>query len=211
MSGVGRGAVGILGGTFNPPHLGHLAAARRALEQLGLERVVLMPAHTAPHKRDEPDPGAEHRLAMCRLAVAGRDGLEVCGMELERGGASYTVDTLRDIHASHPNAELTLIVGADTAATLPTWREPGALLELADLAVVTRSGSAERDVRERLAPLLDAAQARVRFLEMPAVDVSSSEVRSRAARGGSLEELVGRDVADYIHEHELYGAQDAQR
>jgi nicotinate-nucleotide adenylyltransferase len=195
---------GILGGTFNPPHLGHLAAARHARERLGLERVLLMPAHTAPHKRHEPDPGAAHRLAMCRLAAADTEGVGVCALELERGGASYTVDTLRAIHASHPNAELTLIVGADTASTLPGWREPAALLELADLAVVARGGADELAVRDDLDALLGGEPQRVRFLQMPPVEISSSLARETAARGGPLAELVGPAVADYIREHGLY-------
>jgi nicotinate-nucleotide adenylyltransferase len=196
--------VGILGGTFNPPHRGHLAVARYARAQLGLARVLLMPAHSSPHKRGEPDPGPEHRLQMCRLAVAEDEQLGVCALEVERGGASYTVDTLRAIRASHPSAELTLIVGADTASTLPRWREPRALLELAELAVVARSGSDERAVRERLRGLLAHDTAGVRFLQMPPVEVSSSLARETAARGAPLEELVGAAVADYINEHALY-------
>jgi len=225
VAGGTRAGVGILGGTFNPPHLGHLAAAQHARERLGLERVVLMPANTSPGKQGELDPGPEHRLQMCRLAVTGQDGVGVCALEIERGGTSYTVDTLRAIHASHPNAELTLIVGADTASTLPTWREPQTLLELADIAVVARSGSAEREVRERLRALLERSQrrseqraggesgtdtaaqrGRIRFLQMLTVDVSSSLARETAAGDGPLAELVGPAVAGYIREHGLYGA-----
>jgi nicotinate-nucleotide adenylyltransferase len=201
-----RCSAGILGGTFNPPHVGHLAAARHARSALGLDGVVLMPANTAPHKAGEPDPGPEHRLAMCRLAVEGEEGLSACTIEVQRGGASYTVDSLRAIHAGHPHAELTFIVGADTAGTMTSWREPDGVLELAELAVVTRSGSAEQEVRERLGELLSSHPGRVRFLTMPAVEVSSSMARQRAAAGEPLEELVGARVARYITEHGLYGA-----
>ena len=110
------GSLGILGGTFNPPHLGHLAIARDALRELALDRVVLMPARMPPHKPVERDPGSAARLAMCRLLVAGAEDVSVCAHELERDGPSYTVDTLGAIHASHPDAELTVIVGADTNA-----------------------------------------------------------------------------------------------
>jgi nicotinate-nucleotide adenylyltransferase len=201
-----RRSVGILGGTFNPPHIGHLAAARLAREALGLDTVALMPAYAAPHKAGEPDPGAQHRLAMCRLAVQGEDGLSACGAEVERGGASYTVDTLRAMHARHPHTELTFIAGADTARTLPSWREPDALLDMASVAVVTRAGAAESDVRARLDGLAAERRGRVRFLTMPAVEVSSSLVRERAAAGDPLQELVGAAVARYIAEHALYGA-----
>jgi len=199
-------SLGILGGTFNPPHLGHLALARHARDQLGLELVALVPAYTSPHKAhregepdrqrgpDARDPGPEHRLGMCRLAIDGEAGLAVCPVEIERGGLSYTVDTLEEIHANHPNAELTLIVGADVASTLDSWREPARLLELAQLAVAGRPGAA---------PKL-ALDGRVRFLDMPAIDVSSSLARHRAARGESIEELVGPAVAEYIAAHCLY-------
>jgi nicotinate-nucleotide adenylyltransferase len=211
--------VGILGGTFNPPHLGHLAVARHAREELRLDRVLLMPARIPPHKRDAEDPGPEHRLRMCRLAVENADGLSVCAQEIERAGPSYTVDTLRAIHATHPEARLTFILGADTAGTLPAWREPAKLLQLADLAVAARAGSDREEVLEKIAPYLDTLQgatggraiatdrrsARVTFLDMPVMEISSSAARRRAARGEPIEDLVGFAVASYITEHALYG------
>jgi nicotinate-nucleotide adenylyltransferase len=204
--------VGILGGTFNPPHLGHLAIARHAREELALGRVLMMPARIPPHKPAEEDPGPEHRLRMCRLLVEGVDGLSVCELEIERGGPSYTVDTLQAIHSSHPDAQLTFIVGADTASTLPAWREPARLLELAGLAVAARTGSDRDDVLETVTPLLAAGlqgasvdgRARIRFLDMPPIEVSSSMVRERSARGDTVDDLVGGAVASYIHEHGLY-------
>jgi nicotinate-nucleotide adenylyltransferase len=197
-------SLGILGGTFNPPHRGHLAVARHARAQLALERVLLMPAHSAPHKPPGEDPGAEHRLRMCRLAAGEADGLAACGLEVERGGTSYTVDTLEAIHAKHPDALLTFIVGADTARTLGSWRQPGRLLELAELAVATRAGSARDEVLDALTAL--SPQTRVRFLAMPAIAVSSSTVRERIAHGEPIEQLVGPAVAAYISEHRLYAA-----
>jgi nicotinate-nucleotide adenylyltransferase len=141
---------------------------------------------------------------MCRLAVAGCDGVEACALEIERGSPSYTVDTLRAIHASHPHAELTFIVGADTARTLPSWREPRELLELARLAVAARPGTAREDVQRTLAELSGPRPARVCFLDMPEIEISSSAVRARAARGEPLQELVGADAAAYIEAHGLY-------
>jgi nicotinate-nucleotide adenylyltransferase len=211
--------LGILGGTFNPPHLGHLAVARCAREELGLDRVLLMPARIPPHKGAEADPGPEHRLRMCRLAVDGAGGLSVCAQEIERRGPSYTVDTLEALHARHPPALLTFILGADTAGTLPAWREPARVLALAELAVAARSGVAREEVLATLAPLIGAADdggdrdgstasgrraAGVRFLDMPLTEISSSTARERAARGEPIVELVGRAVADYIGEHDLY-------
>lgn len=198
---------GLLGGTFNPPHLGHLAAARRAREELALERVLLMPAHVSPHKLEgEHDPGARTRLEMCRLAVGDEPGLGVCAIEVDRDGPSYTAESLALIRERHADTPLTFIVGADTAGTLPTWRQPRAVLELARLAVVARDGMHTEQVRERLAPLLAQAgpAADVRYLEMTPVPVSSSQARAAAARGEDLAPLVGGAVAAYIAGHGLY-------
>jgi nicotinate-nucleotide adenylyltransferase len=200
--------LGILGGTFNPPHLGHLALARHAREELGLERVLLMPVHTSPHKTPGADPGAEHRLRMCTLAVAEARGVEACGLEVERGGASYTVDTLQAIHTICPDAPLTFIVGADTARTMDSWREPAHLLELAGLAVAMRAGTEREQVLATVASIAGGSNSRedVRFLELEPMEVSSSLVRERAGRSEPIEDLVGEAVADYIAEHGLYRA-----
>jgi nicotinate-nucleotide adenylyltransferase len=195
-------SLGILGGTFNPPHLGHLAVASHALSRLALTRVILMPAAIPPHKQAEEDPGGEHRLQMCRLLTADTPGLSSCALELERGGPSYTVDTLRDIHSSHPEAKLTFIVGADVAATLPSWREPAAILELADIAVADRDGSSREQLLQTLTPM-DAA-GRIRFLQMPTIDASSSQVRDRIAHREPAGDLLGAAVASYITQHALY-------
>jgi nicotinate-nucleotide adenylyltransferase len=184
-------SLGVLGGTFNPPHLGHLALARHARAELGLERVLLMP---------------EHRLQMCRLAVADAHGVEACGLEVERGGASYTVDTLQAIHAICPDARLTFVVGADTARTLDSWREPARLLELAGLAVAMRSGTERGQVLETVASIPGGEREEVRFLEMEPMEVSSSLARERVARSQPIADLVGESVAGYIVEHGLYGA-----
>jgi len=174
--------------------------------------MLLMPVHTPPHKPagdgdwGARDPGPRHRLRMCELTADAHRGLRACALEIERGGASYTVDTLRGIHASHPHARLTFVVGADTACTLASWREPAELLALADLAVAAREGSDPGLVLDTLAALDPGGpSARVRFLQMPPIDVSSSLARQRAARGEPLEQLVGPAVAAYIAEHRLYG------
>jgi nicotinate-nucleotide adenylyltransferase len=205
---MGVARVGILGGTFNPPHLGHVALARCARAELGLERVLLMPANVAPNKPlVDDDPGPEHRLQMCRLAVADEPGVQASALEIERGGTSYTVDTVRAIHDAHPDVELTLIVGADTARTLPGWREPARLLGLVELAVAQRDELDPDDVRAAVCsvPGLDPA-ARVRMLRMGRVAVSSSAVRELVAAGRPVSELVGEAVAGYISEHGLYRA-----
>ena len=140
---------------------------------------------------------------MCELLVEGVDGLSACALEIERDGPSYTVDTLEAIAASHADAELTFIVGADTARTLPTWREPRRLLELASLAVAARAG-AESPGRARGHLRAGWTTRSVRFLDTPLLEVSSSWVRERAGAGEAVEELVGPAVAGYIAAHGLY-------
>jgi nicotinate-nucleotide adenylyltransferase len=169
--------------------------------------VLLMPTHASPHKHaSEDDPGPRHRLRMCQLLVGDDDRLAACAAEIERGGTSYTVDTLTAIHASHPDVTLTFIMGADTASTLAGWREPRKLLALADLAVASRARSAGRErVLDTVGRIAGRDRPpRVRFLEMPEIDVSSSHARSRAARGEPIDDLVGPAVAAYVAEQRLY-------
>jgi nicotinate-nucleotide adenylyltransferase len=194
--------LGILGGTFNPPHVGHLVMAQEALDQLGLDRVVLMPVSRPPHKEAADDPGPEARLELCRLAVAGDERLAVSALEIERGGASYTADTLRELHARQPEQELTFIVGGDMAHSLPAWREPEAVLSLARLAVAEREGVRREDIATRLSELHRGD--RVVFFDMPRIDVSSSSIRRRVAEGRPVRYLVPDAVADAISDHHLY-------
>jgi nicotinate-nucleotide adenylyltransferase len=164
--------------------------------------VALIVAGTPPHKDNADDPGPEHRLAMCRLAVDGVDGLCVSELELARAGPSYTITTLRQINANRPGDELPLIVGGDMAASLPAWEEPEAILELAGLAVAERSDARRDAVLEQLRTLPGGERAV--FLEMPQLDVSSSLVRDEARAGRPIRHLVPDKVADYIEQWRLY-------
>lgn len=165
-----------------------------------------MPAHTPPHKPIDPEAATpEQRLAMCELATAGEQGTSACALEVKRGGPSYTVDTLEEIRDAHPHDRLTLILGADMALTLSSWRRPKRLLELADLAVAQRSGVGSEQVLRAVEPL-HLARDRVRFLGMRPIDVSSSAVRERLAAGLSVAGMLPAGVADYIADHRLYGA-----
>jgi nicotinate-nucleotide adenylyltransferase len=194
--------LGILGGTFNPPHIGHLVMAHEAREQLGLDRVDLVPVSHPPHKEACGDPGAAVRLELCRRATEGDDLLAVSDIEIERGGASYTVDTLRALHERVPEHELTFIVGGDMAYSLSDWREPEAILELARLAVAERQGLRREDIAHRLEPLHSGD--RVVFFDMPRIDISSSAIRERVAAGRSIRYLVPDPVADEIRARALY-------
>ncbi len=141
---------------------------------------------------------------MCRLAVEHDERLAACDLELRRPGPSYTVDTLRALHAADPARELTFILGADMARTLARWRQPREILALARLAVAERDGTARDEIRQTLAPL--KAAGRLEFLDMPPIDVSSSAVRERVADGAPIDGLVPEAVARYIAAHGLYGA-----
>jgi nicotinate-nucleotide adenylyltransferase len=194
--------LGILGGTFNPPHVGHLVMVQEALSQLGLDRVDLMPVARPPHKELLEDPGADVRLELCRLAVAGDERLGVSDVEIRRGGASYTVDTLRALHDRAPEHALTFIVGGDMAYSLPSWREPEAILGLARLAVAEREELRREHITERLQPL--HPRDRVVFFDMPRIDVSSSAIRARVATGRPIRYLVPDAVAEAIGDRRLY-------
>jgi nicotinate-nucleotide adenylyltransferase len=194
--------IGILGGTFNPPHLGHLVCAQEAYLQLELDVVTLMPARIPPHKPVEDEPGAEHRLELCRLAADGDERLAVSDLEIARQGTSYTIDTLRELRTRDPDSELFLIVGGDVAAGLPRWREPERVLELATLAVAKRRGTSRLRVQLALDELPGAERAR--FFRMPRIGVSSTMIRRRVRAGQPTRYLVPDTVAGYIEREGLY-------
>jgi nicotinate-nucleotide adenylyltransferase len=194
--------LGLLGGTFNPPHVAHLVCAQEAYVGLELDRVVWIPVFEPPHKEVEAEPGVEHRIALCQAAVGDDPRFEVSRIEADVPGRSYTVDTLRRLHESSPEDELTFIVGGDMAHALPTWHEPEAVLALATLGVAEREGVRRNDIAERLSGL--AGADRIRFFDMPRLDISSSMIRRRVAHGHPIRYLVPDAVASYISEQGLY-------
>ncbi|HET8758179.1 MAG TPA: nicotinate-nucleotide adenylyltransferase [Solirubrobacteraceae bacterium] len=193
--------LGLLGGTFNPPHIGHLVCATQALAALELDRVLFVPVNQPPHKAAESDPGVEHRVELCRRAVAGNHGLDVSLVDAEVPGPSFTVDTLSRLHDRCPGDQLTFIVGGDMAFSLPTWREPEAILELAELGVAEREGVRRADIVERLS---DLGTEHVRFFDMPRLDISSSQIRRMVAAGRPIRYLVPDAVAEHIEREGLY-------
>jgi nicotinate-nucleotide adenylyltransferase len=161
-----------------------------------------MPVAVPPHKQAQDDPGPEVRVRLCELAVAGDERFAVSRAEVDRGGASYTVDTLRLLHERCEGDDLTFIVGGDMAQSLPAWRDPESVLALARLAVAERDGVAREDLASRLAPLHSGD--RIAFFDMPRLDLSSSAVRRRIAEGRSIRYLVPDAVASEIHDRRLY-------
>jgi nicotinate-nucleotide adenylyltransferase len=196
--------VGILGGAFNPPHVGHMVCAQEALVQLELEKVVFMPVGRAPHRVLEDDPGPEARLEMVELAVADDARFATSRVELDRPGPSYTADTLRDLRSKAADDELFLILGGDQAAALPRWHEPETVLSLATVAVVERTNWSRNAIGIKIGRLRGAE--RIRYLDMPVMQVSSSAIRRRVAGGLPIRYLVPDKVANHIGANGLYGA-----
>jgi nicotinate-nucleotide adenylyltransferase len=195
--------LGILGGTFNPPHLGHLVCAQEAYVHLGLDQVMLMPTRVPPHKQIDEEPGPRHRYELCRAAVDGDERFSVSDLELGREGPSYTVDTLEMLHSQASDTELFFVVGGDVAAGLPQWHRPELVLSLATLAVAKRRGTPQAEVSGALSRLRGGERAA--FFEMPRIGISSTMVRDRVRAGQPIRYLVPGRVEQYINEHGLYG------
>lgn len=195
--------IGILGGTFDPPHVGHLWLATLAADELNLSKVLFVPAANPPHKRRRAISHAADRVLMTRLAVAHDPRLDVSLVELERDGPSYTVDTLEELRRRHPDDELVLIMAADSLAQVETWREPGRLLELAAWAIGPRPGT-ELPTRAELTTRFGRRSSQIHLLSGPALDVSASQIRRRVAAGRAIRYLVPRAVEELILERRLY-------
>ena len=188
--------IGVLGGSFNPPHIGHLIVASDACEALALDLLLIVPANANPLKgMNAGGATAEQRLEMVRLAFAGDSRFEVSSMEMERGGLSYTVDTLEALKTLHPGVELTLLMGIDSLRTMDRWKQPERIRELARVAVLARSGSDDH-----------AVPSGVTVVTTRRVDVSASEIRARVAAGKSIRGFVVESVERFISAAELYRA-----
>jgi nicotinate-nucleotide adenylyltransferase len=212
--------VGILGGTFDPVHVGHVATARASCHALDLDRVLMVPSGTPPH-RQQPGVSRYHRFAMTALAVTGLDRLQVSDLEIGEEDASYTYDTLLRLHARGlPALQIFFITGADAFAEIATWSRYPRVLDMANFVVVSRPGhpvSALRAVLPSLAArMLDverqstnASEPRIHLLDAPTPDVSSTDIRRRLADGGSISGMVPESVCVYIGQHGLYTPADA--
>ena len=189
--------LGMFGGAFDPPHIAHVALARAAVEQLGLDELRIFPTGHAWHKPRAMS-APEHRLAMCRLTFGGLPRTVIDERELRRPGPTYTIDTLRELNAEHPAAQLFLVMGEDQAAALTRWREWEAILALATICLAARPSPAGA-AQPAFPP-----QARVQGLQLPHMPQSATEVRERAAAGAGIAHLVPPAVASYIERHHLY-------
>jgi nicotinate-nucleotide adenylyltransferase len=200
----------VFGGSFDPVHIGHLLAAECCREQAGLDRVLFVPAAIQPHKQDRQLASGQHRMEMLALATGGNDAFAVLGDELERGGVSYTVDTLERLKARHPDDELLLILGPDAFLGLPTWREPQRIIDLAEVLAVEReslddlSDAATREPLETLLGRERLDRVISKRVRLPAIGIRASDLRAAVAAGQSIRYRTPRAVECSIATHGLY-------
>jgi len=189
--------LGILGGTFNPPHNGHLIVAECVRERLGLERILFVPSEISPHKQHADPVSSRDRLEMVKLAIRGNSAFGFSDVEITRGGVSYTVETLQDLESIHPLARFYLLIGMDNLAEFHSWKDPGRLLELAEVIVMSRPEFTMTGVDPSI-------KGRVTMCEVPDIGISSREIRRRVKEGKSIRYLVPETVEVYIRAHRLY-------
>jgi nicotinate-nucleotide adenylyltransferase len=203
----GRRSIGVMGGTFDPIHVGHLAVAEEAREALALDRILFVPAGSPPHKAASEVSDVDHRVAMVELAIADNPDFELSRIEVDRPGPSYTVDT---VEALAREADVTLILSVETFRELPTWHEPARLFDAARLAVVPREGYPASDPAWLEATFPGRAD-RVSYLEGPRLGLSSTQIRARVSAARSIRYLVPAPVDAYIAAHHLYGSSSTER
>jgi nicotinate-nucleotide adenylyltransferase len=195
--------IGIFGGTFDPPHVGHLALASAARIQLGLDRLLWMLTPDPPHKLHQTITPIAHRLAMVDLALAGHPEFELSRVELDRPGPHYALDTVRLVQEQNPDSGIVYLMGSDSLRDLPSWHRPSDLLSALRYIGVMRRPDSNYDL-PALEEMLPGISAKVRFVDAPPVDISASEIRSLAAAGKPFREFVTGDVYEYIIEYRLY-------
>jgi len=206
----GARRIGLLGGTFDPIHVGHLDAAAAARRALALDEILVIPAHDPPHRSDEPHASAFHRFAMICLAIEDQPGYRACDIELRRQGPSYTALTLRDLHAAGwQQSQLYFVVGADAFAEVATWFEYPAILDACRFAVVARPGTSLEAALARTPDLRNRVGDSIQLVEAATAAVSSSDIRARLLAGRAVSGLVPPAVEHHIVRHRLYGTVDA--
>jgi nicotinate-nucleotide adenylyltransferase len=196
--------VGIMGGSFNPIHYGHLLLAECAYEQLGLQRILFMPLREPPHKNSAELASGDHRANMVKLAIKDNPHFKISMLELSRNGTTYTADSLSILKEENPKTEYYFIVGADSFFALQNWRDPQRIFDLCTVVVAGRDLVPKNKMKQQLDFLQESYDARVAFIDMPAVGISSAMIRSRIAANKSIKYFVPGEVEDYIRELHLY-------
>ena len=195
---------GILGGTFNPVHLGHLAIGRAAYEEYGLDRVLFMPTAISYLKDQKDILSADDRMTIVSLAIENEAGFELSDYEVVKGGNTYTYETLEYFRKTDPEEELFFITGADTLFSIDTWRKPERIFELAHLLVAVRDEHSEKEYDDRILYLKERFSADIGLLSCKRMDISSSFIRKRIKEGGDVSEFLPKRVCEYIREKKLY-------
>lgn len=190
-------SIAVYGGTFNPPHCGHLIVAESVAETLRLDRVIFVPTNRPPHKGTQGLAPAADRLAMTKLAVVGNDRFEASDIEVARGGLSYTIDTLRAVAEGHPGTRLKLLIGADNLFDFEGWKSPLDILEIADLLVMTRPGYDAQKTRPGFPP-------HASLVTVPQIGISGTDIRRRVKFRQSIRYLVPPAIEEYIRRRGLY-------
>jgi len=201
---MAREQIGLFGGTFDPPHLGHLILAAEAYSQLGLDRLLWILTPDPPHKQDQAITSVEHRLAMVNLAIGDNPSFELSRVELDRPGPHYTLDTVEIIADQYPDADISPIIGGDSLQDLPTWHRPKEILYACHWVGVMRRPGEETNL-EALERELPGISSKVHYVDAPLLEIASREIRSRVATGRPFRYYLPLPVYEYINEHHLYG------
>ena len=197
------GRIAIIGGAFDPVHFGHLAAAQTVYENFDVEKVVLMPLGDAPHKDVSKTP-ARQRYEMVREAVRDNPAFAVSDMEVKRSGKTYTVDTVREIKDINPQIDIYFVMGADELEAIDSWKSPDILFSLCRVIAVSRPGYNTQKLVEKIGEVKEKYGGEASFLEVPSLDISSSDLRNRIKTGRSVKYLIPREAEEYIEKHDLY-------
>ena len=198
--------LGILGGTFDPVHYGHLLMAEQCRGQCELDEIWFLPAGSPPHKQGVQITGGEIRAEMLELAIAGNPAFSVSRREIEQQGTTYTYQTLEKLHEEDPHRELYFLIGADSLADLPDWRKPARIVELATVVAVNRGDRPLPSLKPLQEKLGEAVAERIQFVSMPGIDLSATDIRQRVKKGKSIRYMTPRAIEIYIEEHSLYRA-----
>lgn len=196
--------LGILGGTFDPIHLGHIRMAEEAYRQADLDQVFFLPSKIPPHKRNQNITAESYRAAMIKLAIQGKPQFAYSDFELQREGITYTADTLRLLQEQNPKHVYSFILGGDSLFQLENWYHPEEIMSRVKILAISRYGMGQEEIRDQVERLRQNYQARIQVVEMPRMDISSSDIRDRVRQGDSLQGMVPDAVEKYIHNYSLY-------
>lgn len=203
--------IGIIGGTFDPIHYGHLIAAEWAKDELNLDKIIFIPAANPPHKELQEILDEKYRYLMVSLAIKDNKNFTISDHEIQRGGKSYTIDTLKHFKKVYPNSELFFIMGFDSLLSLPTWKDVEGLEELCTFIVATRPGYTLDQNDNIYDKLPSGIGDKVVFLEIPEIEISSSLIRERVRKGKSIKYLVPEAIEKYIYDNNIYGEENDKK